>query len=301
MCRIVALSNCTELAKNEKNYHSLITSVSSAMADQRDGFGVANSVSLYKTCKETRTHQAFPFTEPTSRVAHKDTGNIEVDRGALIMHGRISTNSVSLAATHPFELNGYKLIHNGVIELKDGDSLHKYKRVTSNDSEWLINMLVESLERGETFNYERDVMSKITGYAAIAMIDPMGRLTVARDDRARMNVGWSDKLNTFIFATSIEDLKGLSKVTGKIKWHEFKKNTYCLFNGNELIDQQSFKITEAMNKYMRDSMRASLGYDYDETKWPYSTKSVERDNVIWSGDEFAASVADVRAKYGSAW
>jgi hypothetical protein len=253
MCKIIVITNAAKLKiKTDAKKIAAIMN-----ASQRDGFGYAvqgkAGVFGERTTKPASFTSRFgkpkndlPWVQATSETF----GEISPIIGAAIFHGRTSTNEVSLINTHPLEKNDWHLIHNGVVN----NVGEKYEMQSTNDSEHVLHYLSRDGLHG--------VAANLTGYYAVAAISPENRLHIFKDDTARLFSGYSKKLDSYIFGTSLDILDELcvDLKLGEIIFEPMLSNTSLVFEGNTLLSTESFKprgMGYAETKYSGQS----LGYD----------------------------------------
>ena len=82
----------------------------------------------------------------------------------ILVHARFSTNTISLANTHPFAIADAYLVHNGVVHLEERTDLVA-KASTNNDSELILKAYLAS---GRKFGDALDILS---GMANVALWD----------------------------------------------------------------------------------------------------------------------------------
>lgn len=111
---------------------------------------------------------------------------------SLIIHGRTSTNDITLANTQPLSKAGWSLAHNGVVDWQG----HPYPCDTTNDSEHLLNMF--ALGRGLA------ELEDVRGYAALLMLDNAGNFLAFKDSRAPLH--FAQIKNGFVIATTPDDI-----------------------------------------------------------------------------------------------
>lgn len=120
--------------------------------------------------------------------------------GALLAHGRMSTNTVVLENSHPHWNDEWALIHNGVVE-NEGP---KYEMKSSCDSEHLLHHLTAG---GLTA-----IETHITGYYAVGAINRKTReLLIFKDRTATLYGCYVTNLNSMAFATSKFHLEEIIK------------------------------------------------------------------------------------------
>jgi len=259
MCKIFAMSNTSKLTR--KNFINLLRIVHPIITHSEvDGFGWAvlgesgiygekyinptefdfrifNNVKENKILKELIKEEASSFGQASKPI------------GPLLIHGRTSTNDKTLTNTHPFIKNNWTLIHNGVV-----DNLGEtYIMDSTCDSEHLIHYLssggIESIEK------------YVSGYYAVAAIDPNGNLHVFKDDIASLYVAYIKTIDSFIFSTT-KDM--ISITCKKMKWeyteiNPMKGNFYMVINKeNELL--YSRKIKPLKVYYDSTRQKASIAF-----------------------------------------
>lgn len=238
MCLVLALTN----TKNIKLSKSLNEIGNTLLASEQDGFGYAiqgrEGVFGEKTTAKrfrTRLGRMHHVQLPIVKKRYESFGKATELTGPGIFHGRTSTNVISLPDTHPMQLDGWNLIHNGVVD----DLGPAYQKSTENDSEDVLRRLLDGVAKP---NPMEDIEKYLEGYYAFAAIDPQGRLHICRDDVATLYIAFSAKLDTFIIGTT----EGLVLKTSKIldakigPIDEIQSETYCIFSGNELVHCQDF-------------------------------------------------------------
>jgi len=83
----------------------------------------------------------------------------------VLVHARASTNTKSLANTHPFARAGAYLVHNGIVSLDAKDAALQAKATTDNDSELILKAYL---------GCERDLaeaIPRLSGWANVAIWD----------------------------------------------------------------------------------------------------------------------------------
>jgi hypothetical protein len=239
MCLVLAITNMKKIKLNQ----CLNDIGNTLLASEKDGFGYAiqgrDGVFGEKTINNrfrTRLNRINFVSLPIVKTKYVSFGKPTELTGPGIFHGRTATNVISLVDTHPMQLEGWHLIHNGVVD----DLGPKYDNQTSNDSEDVLRRLLDGVGKP---NPMEEIERCLMGYYAFAAIDPEGRLHICRDDIAPLHIAYSAKLETFIIGTTeslvIKASKILDAKIGPID--EIESETYCIFNGNELIHCQDFK------------------------------------------------------------
>lgn len=279
MCKIVTFTNTAKLDKNAAGkIGGIINKI------ERDGFGYAvlgeNGVfgekSVFPNFK-SRLMAKNVVKLPIIRPQHSTFGKPSKYSGPGIFHGRTSTNDKGLTNCHPMIRNDWHLIHNGVVT----DLGPKYDKATTNDSEDVLERLINGIDHVERY---------LTGYFAFSAIDPSGRLHICRDSRAYLYMAYSSKHETYVFATTESLLKSVCK-TLKIEHGPVEllaDNIYCIFEGNELVHQQSINplgFTERESKYASQSLGRSLVNE----GWPNvidATESSNNDSAYWTHDRY---------------
>lgn len=259
MCKIMIVTTTKKMSQEQ--VQGLIKAAHKGMASERNGFGFAisgtsgvygerfvNPKSYGKQAKDLGPNAL----DLTSFGESDSFGSKGTMGGGLMVHGRTSTNDVSLLNTHPLVNTSFALIHNGVVS-NIGEPI---ERRTTNDTEFIL----EHYTRG---GIER-VSNSVAGYYACAALDlKTGHLSVFRDDRARLYVAWVEKYETYIFATTSEIVKAALKVL-KVKASvvEAKVNFHATFDqSGTMLSHDSF---EAIERSFGALDQKSLGYAKDE-------------------------------------
>ncbi len=82
----------------------------------------------------------------------------------VLIHARASTNTINLANTHPYQMAGAFLVHNGIVHL-DGDETLKAKAKTDNDTELILKAyLAEKRDLAKA-------LARLSGMANVAIWD----------------------------------------------------------------------------------------------------------------------------------
>lgn len=258
MCQVLALTNMKKvnLKKGLNNIGNTL------LASDDDGFGYAiqgkNGVFGEKTIsKKFRTrlartnHIDLPIVKPT----YSSFGLPSELLGPGIFHGRSSTNLVSLENTHPMQMEGWHLIHNGVVN----DDGPKYEKKTTNDSEDVLRRLVDSVGKD---NPMEAIENHLEGYYAFAAIDAHGRLHICRDGIAPLHIAKSAKLDTYIIGTTDSLILKVAKILdakiGPID--EIEEEVYMIFEGNKLVYKCNFSskgYTTAQTRHAATSLHHS--------------------------------------------
>ncbi len=246
MCQILCLT-----AHDPARLHEIIQLVWSKMAfTQKDGYGAAwfgadgQIGYLKRRFAKISTEGPLPFvkvvnsTKPTDPFA--ESNDIPSDGGFLIIHGRMATNEINVANTHPFldELEDGRrvaMIHNGVV--RSTRYANRLDGCTC-DSELLLRAYtdggIEQVERHIDGKYafmyleyvpptEEEVASGAEKGAPV-----VGRKTlhVAKDSAAFLYCGaMPDK--SFVFATN----ELLIKDVGGDPEGELKNNVLLVYDG----------------------------------------------------------------------
>jgi hypothetical protein len=181
--------------------------------------------------------------------------------GALMLHGRISTNDKGLLNCHPMIRDNHYLIHNGVVS----DDTSTTVKQTTNDSEDLLIRFIEGI---------KSVEENLTGYYAFGCIDPNGILHVVKDNQADLYITWLEKYDTYLIGTTKDLIESIVKAIGtEIELiEEVKSNIYMQYKGNELTYVQTIN---------------PLGWNYNQSKHASASLGKIIDNHSnWRSDSF---------------
>jgi hypothetical protein len=248
MCKILAFTNASKIdLKHIDSIREIICRY------DNDGFGYAishkdSSVFIEKTLetksKKRKRKKQFKLSG-TSQLSLSH-GELRTDLSQAIFHGRLSTNSVNIDCTHPFRLeSGGALIHNGVVY--DEGYLDNLK--TDCDTEILLTYWdIGGID---------EIQANTSGYAAIAVLDG-GKLHIARDNRATLFCAWSQVIESFVIATTIDILDEIDKLMG-LELTDFNKvndNTHLIFDGNSLVEVKEFHLVERYARYDEKAAKA---------------------------------------------
>lgn len=209
MCKLFIATDVSKMNKEDLN--SMINIVEEFFyKSERDGFSIT-----------TKSHG-----EPVDfyKFINKKNDILIDNINSLILHGRTSTNSVSLINTHPIQVDDIFLSHNGVVQDLNLD----YELKTSNDTEYLtyrINQGINAVEKN------------IRGYYAATFVrDSNNELVIFRDDIAPLYFVWSEEFESFFYCTSRVLLEKLFLVEAS----SMPENTLLKYIGNELIETVKF-------------------------------------------------------------
>ena len=268
MCKVMIFSNSKKMTKNLKNKINFVSRLISESDD--DGFGWAAVDSSNKLVGERTTNpEMFNSMLGVKNFSHNknvlpnvyknynsfgDLKNFTPSGGALMFHGRTSTNARSLLNTHPIIKNGWAIIHNGVVT----NIGEKYKMQTTNDTEHVAHYLSTKGIEG--------LANNLTGYYAVGAIDDKGNLHVVRDKVADLVSSYIPSLESYIFATTADLIKDFceefkytySTITSVIE------DTYLVLDKeNNILDFKEFKSLGMYSSYEREMMSTSLHYKTD--------------------------------------
>lgn len=200
MCKLFGICNFkSSLTKKQ------IKEISDVMSlGQRDGIGIAISKKGKQyIAKTTTTNLCDIFKRETDIGLQIQENYISLATNlknidSFFVHSRTSTNEKSLAATHPFLIDGTAFAHNGVVDIASKvEGLE-----TSNDSEKLCKYWIYN-------NKSFGCFKNVGGYHAILALDN-NNFYYCRDDKASLFVARVN--NTFIFATLAQDLLAIAKI-----------------------------------------------------------------------------------------
>jgi predicted glutamine amidotransferase len=200
MCKIFGLTSTAGLQMPA--LHGLIQRSHKALtATQKDGFGFAIGATDGNHYVEKWDNPAsFPGAGQWPAIRANLAGlPVEADcvtsgtfpastGGAFIAHARTATCSRGAENAHPHSSHGWAVVHNGVVQPTKG-------RTKPCDSIHILDSLV-------THKGASKLHADVAGYLAILAIDPKGRLSALRDERAPLVVAWVQSLNAWAFASS---------------------------------------------------------------------------------------------------
>lgn len=251
MCKIIAFTNTSKI----KDVSDFSKDMAYFLHDQRDGFGYA-ALGMDDKVFGAKTLEPFRYSKRNMKKYPKFVKNhVELfgDKGdgkakCAMFHGRISTNKISLLNTHPMIKEGHYLIHNGVVE-NIGD---KYEKETQNDSEDVLHYLIKGSIEG--------VAKGVSGYYACVAISPDGKMHVFKDATAPLVMSWSDKLESFIFASNKKLLEEIANLIDEtLEFVPFEDNTYLIFDGNDIVEERSFTPASRWSSWVNDLSSRSIG------------------------------------------
>ncbi len=265
MCKIFAI---TEMAKVEVTPKLLEVIKNHVARHDNHGFGyaiVGNNGEIGGE-RSIRVPSFRPMALDTSSVSRSETCPIVQrttnDFGdlmealkspkSLIAHGRISTNKIGLAETHPFYNGDTALIHNGVVSDATGSVSHLLE--TENDTEILFRYWEE--------NGMKAIEENVAGYYAVALLETDGRLHLARDNKASLHLTWVRTINSYMIATTPEIIKGVCK---SMRWKHDSiapvlDNCYAIFDGNTIVEHRNISPrAAAYTREMQEKTKLAFG------------------------------------------
>jgi predicted glutamine amidotransferase len=296
MCKLLILSNTSRLTARQLS--KMLKASSSIMGKtDDDGFGWAmlngNKV-VGERCLEPEYFENRFFNNGTIPKEFKGIfetweanafGKLPATfSGGLLVHARISTNTISLGNTHPFINKDYAIVHNGIVENEGAE----YVRQSTCDSEHILHHL--------TIGGVEGMVKNISGYYAVGALNKnTGELTVIKDSIARLNACYVPSLDSMAFGTDATQLRAILKEVGLVhtKIKAIKDNVALVFNREgKLVSQSEIKPLERYN-YSKSDYYRSMGWDKhsDEVEAstpPYypnryessSSKALVPDNVV---------------------
>lgn len=270
MCKLLLFTNASKITLN--NDFLRVAQKHMTIVD-KDGFGYAvqdvngnvygertlDATSSFRMKINSTVIDTMPFITKRS-----NTFGTKVKKAkALMIHSRLSTNTVNLQNTHPFydQLSNVTLVHNGIVR----DSHVKPIAVnTNNDTEILFNYWLadRGLERIE---------KNVSGYYALGIFDD-NRMHVIKDDTASLYTTWCITLDSFIFATTTSIIENLIKDL-ELECEDIEKvedNVHMIFNGNELVSYKKIN-PKGYDHYYGGGYE--YGSVYDRDSWD---EAVER-------------------------
>jgi len=241
MCKIIAL----KINNSAVNKIDLIKkSIDLVVTSEKSGYGVtilADEVYYYKS---TNIKRAFLSNSPIFCKQDHET-NIKnfsaIDKKIkfILVHGRTSTNEISIGATHPIIYNDNYFSHNGVITSKDIFTDLK----TKNDSELLLRSFLKH-DNLESFN------NNISGYAAFFNVKK-NSVELYKDSTA--SLFYSSNSDLEIFSTASNHCEALTSTASS----ELLNNVYMK---NILINYDYELHSGLETNYYSDSLKhLSLG------------------------------------------
>lgn len=265
MCKVFAMTNMTNVTLNQK-FIRIVRDAVCAKSD-RDGFGYA-VLGESGLLGGERTTTPFNFLPelgqgkpsitrslPIVEVTQSSFGQIDTLKPkSFIGHARLSTNTKSMANTHPYASQDLALIHNGVVR----DIANAVKCETNNDTE----ILFRYWQRSQMMEIEENV----TGYYAMAVLDrASGYLHIVRDSTAMLYMSYCRTVHSYIIATTPDIIKEVAK---RMKWkidkpEMIKDDIHVIFDGNKIVSHESIEPLE-LGGYMDTQARMALGYDWQE-------------------------------------
>jgi hypothetical protein len=204
MCKIYGLTNTEKLAPAALS--ALIERAHKQLTlTQRDGWGYAlgDYVERWDSPSDWAGHGKWAGIQ--AALGGLDIAvDCEVSEGkppapgpALICHARTATCARGAKNAHPHAWDGWRIVHNGVVESTGG----KAKR--SCDSMHICDSLAK--HKGAS-----GLAADLAGYLAILGTNPAGEFIALRDDRAPLFVAWCHDLQAWAFASTPELLAAIT-------------------------------------------------------------------------------------------
>lgn len=265
MCKLFIMTNTSKI-KNivtaSKTIYEHITK------HERDGFGymVVGDKGTFGERSIQDDFESRLFTKkalinlPIVEQTTNTFGIVSKPVGAGVWHGRTSTNDLNLLNTHPIKVEGWYLSHNGVVSNKGP----AHKMNTTNDTEHLAYYMANGGIKA--------VEANLSGYYAFGAIDPKGRLHITRDNNATLFIGYSEVLESYMIATTIDLLESIAKdMKAKLSLVEkMADNIYSLWNGNNIVSFQEIEPI-GIQRYEAQYTSKSLSYLGESSRTPYKS------------------------------
>lgn len=259
MCRLIGFS--VQKAIEKPVLDKLIEHCRDTLKDQKDGFGYALSggeISGITHLRLTAGHWLGFGVNPledwssVGKPSHDANGTLAPCTAGLF-HGRISTNDLGVNNTHPFVNDALALAHNGIVTYTGP----KRAKKGTCDSEDLFNTFAIGDGWDELHRY-------YSGYAALLILNPDGKLTLYRDETPKLYVVRFD--GGFVVGTSaIEAANVVTQVFGQ------QPQTPFLINPNNVVETIGGQIV-------------------GKTKVkPVKSRSYEKDNLSLGTGKYASS------------
>lgn len=132
---------------------------------------------------------------------------------SLMLHARMSTNTVNLANTHPFVIDNTALIHNGVIR-----NVRELSMPNSTcDSEGILTSYLEEGVKADIMLIS-EATTRLQGYYACGVLgvlpDGVPYMDIFKDNNAPLVAAFINELDTLVFASNMFILDQACKDTG---------------------------------------------------------------------------------------
>lgn len=238
MCKILAVTT----AGIEKHQDVIFKAWEEMRFSEKHGYGSAwdsgESIGYMKSSFHDRSVEVPSFCEGFGERVDKPYNG-----GPIIVHGRTATCEVGLQNTHPFVIENYALVHNGVVEST------KYKnQISTCDSELILQAFM--------YGGVKEVAEHIQGWMACFIIEKLVNHTILhvfKDTRTSLYVGKVG--DSYAFGTT----EALVKTTGASIISAFKDDTYVRFNGNQLVHQEDFEPKTSTSHVMTELVHVATG------------------------------------------
>lgn len=190
MCKLLYISNYSEMNVSSSQLKAILN----VMIDGNDdGLGIISEKGYVKTDNPDKIilgdkldFLGYNYGSITSR------GKLWEGK-SLAVHSRISTNSLGVDYSHPFETDNSYFTHNGVVNILPNN----FKLKTKNDSEFLAHYYETGI----------DNLKNIVGYYAYIRYDKnKNQWNIGRDDTAQLYYAQILNSDNFIISTKAEDI-----------------------------------------------------------------------------------------------
>lgn len=175
--------------------------------------------------------------------SYNSFGNPTARIHCLALHGRLSTNSVSIQNTHPFvsDCETHGIIHNGVIS-----NYHEFRsdmRSTCDSEAILIQVKKTAL--ADSVESIQAVASQLQGYFAVASIarNSSGQwvLDIFRDSSAQLSAVFVRELGCFVFCTDEKIVRDACRKIGFHALQAFKVKPCTLMRHDPMTGEMTHK------------------------------------------------------------
>ena len=270
MCKLAAVTGPIRA----DNARRIIAAVNTTMAvSERDGFGFVSAGTggvAFGKYVFPDSYGGFGVELPSfiNRPAI-ESGSIPSESYSLLIHGRTSTNRVTLHNCHPFVKDGRFITHNGVLRWVDKGKEPKTKQ--GSDTESFFNWML-----GEP-KWQDKMEQCWAGWAAMFILDTKQRKTILIKDSAtslfaakRTGRGWvfgttRELVNTIVRAGTLRMSTGplsLSPVVVPInEWGEFEAHRF-----GPRFSAERFQGWEQQAKLSLGSKASPPQWSYKEEK-----------------------------------
>jgi predicted glutamine amidotransferase len=223
---------------------------------------------------------------PDRTKTYAEFGTHGADIHTAVLHGRFSTNTISIENTHPFVIGSgdtsTALIHNGVIS-----NTHVLKNITSTcDSECILNLYSDSAVATQPSEIQR-VADMLSGWYACAVITKLNGawiMDIFKETASKLFVTWVNELNAAVFCTTEEILyktcKDAKMTYGTVFEVKADNLTRIECVTGKVIHQEAF-VSDLFDAQWTNAKTPDIGTVVNLPGWGETLTSEEEERDVW--------------------